>query len=402
MDARASVWCETWPITICICHRARSPVACRPHAPLFEPLGQALMDRLRSERHWHAHETRWAVFVDTEGRVGHRWYLWVFHARSVVHYVLDPARSAQVVTDELDSVKDAKDVRAVKKAILSCDRYSAYKKFARLHPGVVLAFCWAHQRRDFLELATRHPPCKAWALEWVGAIGQLYHLNAVRLQTLRDGDGDSDARGAAQAALHEAMQCLGDRREHALADPQLAAPARKVLHSMVAHWDGLTVFVHAPGCPWTTTPPSATCAGRSWDARISTARVPGGRANSPPRWTACSPRSGCGRLMRAPGWALTCRPAPTTPIGRRPISHPFFPGPWTRPGWWPCAQCRRVSVPLPMPVAKCSTLHEHELQAKTPARVTNRLTVADGQPTRHTAEICRIFTNEKNPITVSR
>ena len=150
-------------------HARRWPAG---HTPLFEPLGQALMDRLRSERHWHAHETRWAVFVDTEGRVGHRWYLWVFHARSVVHYVLDPARSAQVVTDELDSVKDAKDVRAVKKAILSCDRYSAYKKFARLHPGVVLAFCWAHQRRDFLELATRHPLCKAWALEWVDANGR--------------------------------------------------------------------------------------------------------------------------------------------------------------------------------------------------------------------------------------
>ena len=218
-------------------------------APLFEPVGQALMDRLRSERHWHADETRWAVFVNTEGKVGHRWYLWVFHARSVVHYVLDPARSAQVVTDELAGLNDDQEVRDVKEAILSCDRYSAYKKFARLHPGVVLAFCWAHQRRDFLELATRHPPCKAWALEWVDAIGQIYHLNAVRVQTLRDGNGDGDARDAAQAALHEAVQCLGERRECALADPQLAAPARKVLHSMAAHWSGLTVFMDAPWVP---------------------------------------------------------------------------------------------------------------------------------------------------------
>jgi Transposase IS66 family len=34
--------------------------------------------------------------------------------------------------------------------VIICDRYSAYKKFARLHPGVLLAFCWAHQRRDLL------------------------------------------------------------------------------------------------------------------------------------------------------------------------------------------------------------------------------------------------------------
>lgn len=143
-------------------------------APLFEPIAQALMDRLRSEQHLHADETRWAVFVDVEGKVGHRWCLWVFHARSVVHYVLDQARSAQVVTNELAGVKQA---------ILSCDRYSAYKKFARLHPGVVLAFCWAHQRRDFLELATRHPTCEPWAFEWADAIGELYRLNAMRLQT---------------------------------------------------------------------------------------------------------------------------------------------------------------------------------------------------------------------------
>lgn len=115
-------------------------------APLFGPIAQALMARLRSEQHLHADETRWAVFMDIEGKVGHRWYLWVFHARSVVHYVLDQARSSQVVADELAGIKQA---------ILNCDRYSAYKKFARLHPGVVLAFCWAHQRRDFSSVGPR-------------------------------------------------------------------------------------------------------------------------------------------------------------------------------------------------------------------------------------------------------
>lgn len=113
-------------------------------APLFQPLKQAFIAQLRSEQHWHADETRWAVFAGTLGKVGHRWYLWVFHASTVVHYVLEQTRSAQVVTDEL---------LGIERGVISCDRYSAYKKFARLHPGVVLAYCWAHQRRDFLELA---------------------------------------------------------------------------------------------------------------------------------------------------------------------------------------------------------------------------------------------------------
>lgn len=205
-------------------------------APLFEPMGQALIAQLRSERHLHADETRWAVFVNLEGKANHRWYLWVFHARSVVHYVLDQTHSAQVVTHELSGIKQA---------ILSCDRYAAYKKFARLHPGVVLAYCWAHQRRDFIELANAHPPCERWALDWIDAIGQLYHLNALRLQA----PPGSAARAGAQDHLQQAMQRLADQRERALADPRLPEPERKVLQSMATHWSGLSVFVGAPWVP---------------------------------------------------------------------------------------------------------------------------------------------------------
>ncbi len=73
-------------------------------APLFEPLDLALASKLRSESHWHADETRWAVFVEAAGKVGHRWYLWVFHSSSVVHYVLDESRSAEVIEGELAGV----------------------------------------------------------------------------------------------------------------------------------------------------------------------------------------------------------------------------------------------------------------------------------------------------------
>ena len=48
--------------------------------------------------------------------------------------MLDPSRSAQVVEDELGEVACG---------IISCDRYSAYKKFVRLHPTFKLAFYWA-------------------------------------------------------------------------------------------------------------------------------------------------------------------------------------------------------------------------------------------------------------------
>ena len=205
-------------------------------APLFEPLELALVSKLRSERHWHADETRWAVFVELEGKVGHRWYLWVFHSRSVVHYVLDESRSTAVIEGELAGVE---------RGVISCDRYAAYKKFARLHPGVVLAFCWAHQRRDYLELANAYPELSPWSMVWVDAIAELYHLNSLRLQA-QEG---STERATRDCALRQAMQRMVSRHDAALADPTLAEPAAKVLQSMKGHWPGLRVFVDQPWVP---------------------------------------------------------------------------------------------------------------------------------------------------------
>ena len=73
-------------------------------APLFEPIDAALLKQLRLQKHWHADETRWAMFVEMAGKIRHRWYLWVFHSAQVVHYVLDSSRASQVVIDEFEGV----------------------------------------------------------------------------------------------------------------------------------------------------------------------------------------------------------------------------------------------------------------------------------------------------------
>lgn len=201
---------------------------------MFKPLETALQTKLRTEPYWHADETRWAVFVDMQGKVGHRWYLWVFQSRSVVHYMVDPSRAAEVIIAELDGVDGG---------IISCDRYSGYKRFARLNPGVVLAFCWAHQRRDFLALANSYPQSAEWALQWVDRIGHLYHLNDSRLKA----PSDSPQRASAQFALEQAVQQMARDCAAGAAHHETFPPAAKVLQSMTAHWDGLTVFV---ACPW--------------------------------------------------------------------------------------------------------------------------------------------------------
>ena len=105
--------------------------------------------------------------------------------------------------------------------IISCDRYSAYKKFARLPPTFLLAFCWAHQRRDFLELGNAHPLMLAWAIAWVDAIAQLYRLNDLRL---------NEPRGSARYTEHDlalrgALQDMAEQRARALSEATLFEPA---------------------------------------------------------------------------------------------------------------------------------------------------------------------------------
>jgi len=206
-------------------------------APLFAPLHEALRDKLRSEPHWHADETRWEVFVELQGKVGHRWYLWVFQSRSVVHYVLDESRSSTVVESELAGVEHG---------YLSCDRHGAYKKHARQHPGIVLAFCWAHQRRDWLMLGNDHPELQAWAMQWVEQIAQLYHLHGLRAQAGAHGGANGGEFAALDAQLRRAVQGMAEQRDAALADATTHSAARKVLLSMKRHWAGLTVFVEQP------------------------------------------------------------------------------------------------------------------------------------------------------------
>jgi transposase len=65
-------------------------------APLFEPLVEALYQKQMAETLFHNDETRWLVFVEIEGKVGYRWYLWMTRSDSVVMFDLDPSRSTAV------------------------------------------------------------------------------------------------------------------------------------------------------------------------------------------------------------------------------------------------------------------------------------------------------------------
>jgi transposase len=205
--------------------------------PLLEPLYEAFVEYSRQQTLWHADETRWLVFAMIEGKVGYRWYLWVFHGRDVVVFVLAAGRAHEVPEEHLGPEAHG---------IMVVDRYKAYQVIEQVKKGlIVLAFCWAHVRRDFVGVARTWPEQEGWALAWLEGIGQLYALNDARLEVRQE----PAAFASADTALRGAVRALAAQGEAELADPQVHPARRKVLESLGDHWTGLTVFVEHPEVP---------------------------------------------------------------------------------------------------------------------------------------------------------
>jgi transposase len=204
--------------------------------PLFLPIYQALQERNRLSAYQQADETRWLVFVEKDGKQGHRWWLWVFNGEDTVVYVLDPARSHDVPEGHFT---------AGISVVLMVDRLASYKAMAPVKAGlIVLAFCWAHVRRDFITVAKGFPELKPWALAWLKQIRQAYCYNRERLPHV-----GMPAFATPDAQLRAVMDQMETTAATQLADRQLRQPCRKVLVSLQEHWTGLTRFVDDPRIP---------------------------------------------------------------------------------------------------------------------------------------------------------
>lgn len=204
--------------------------------PLFTPIYEALVERNRTSPYQQADETRWLVFVDKEGKQGHRWWLWVFNGQDTAVYVLDHRRSHDVPEGHFT---------AGISVVLVVDRLASYKAMAPVKAGlIVLAFCWAHVRRDFITVAKSFPELKPWAIEWLKRIREAYCCNRERLQGL-----DTPAFAAADARLRQVMEQMQTEATKQLADSTLRLPCQKVLQSLQEHWTGLFRFVDDPRIP---------------------------------------------------------------------------------------------------------------------------------------------------------
>ena len=189
---------------------------------LFEPFADTILTHQNETALRHADETSWRVQeLRGEDRSSRAW-LWTSLSNDAVYFHIDPSRSAEAAHKLFAG--------ALLCTVIVCDRYSAYKKLARLLGGVViLAFCWAHVRRDFIEGAAGQVELTHWCRGWIGRIAETYRLNEARLEHYDPGiKRQTPSFDAAQDALKEALDGLFAQAARELAElPDQAARPRR-------------------------------------------------------------------------------------------------------------------------------------------------------------------------------
>ena len=123
--------------------------------PLFEPLAKAILAHQNTAPLRHADETTWRVRAYREKGRSSRAWLWTSVSRDALYYHIDSSRSAEVAMKLFGSTDGP--------VVLVCDRLSTYKRLARELDGkVILLWCWAHQRRSYIDRAAGRVRLRRW------------------------------------------------------------------------------------------------------------------------------------------------------------------------------------------------------------------------------------------------
>ncbi len=213
--------------------------------PLFEPLAEAILAHQNTAALRHADETSWRVQAYREKGRSSRAWLWTSVSPDAVYYHIDPSRSAEVAMKLFGSTKGI--------VVLVCDRFSAYRKLARELAGrVILQWCWAHQRRSFIDCAAGRVRLRRWCQRWIERIAEIYRLNDARLEHYDPAHPlgrQSPTFDVAHAKLKKAVDELFAAADAELAGLTDRARRAKPLRSLVKHREGLCVFVDKPFVP---------------------------------------------------------------------------------------------------------------------------------------------------------
>lgn len=202
-------------------------------ALLLAPVHERLLDHLRASTKLFADETTAPVLDPGRGRTktGQLWAYarddrpWGGTDPPAVAYLYAPDRKAERPIAHLAGFT----------GVLQVDGYAGYRVLAERH-GVKLAFCWAHVRREFIDLAAKG--ASPIAAEVLTRVAALYRIE--REIAGLSAEARRLARGERSRPLLEALErFLRDKLALISQKSTLAVAIRYA----TSRWAGLTLFV---------------------------------------------------------------------------------------------------------------------------------------------------------------
>ena len=199
----------------------------------LRPLRDRILEELRRSERLFADETTAPVLDPGRGRTktGQLWAyarddrLWGGHSPPMVAYVYAPDRKGERAEAHLGDFA----------GILQVDGYGGYTALAKRRQGIQLAFCWAHARRKFYELADKSPV----ATEVLRRIALLYviegEVRGLPAEQRRDARNDRS-----RVHVDDLRQYLEAKNRQVSAKSKLGEAIRYALN----RWDGLSRFLN--------------------------------------------------------------------------------------------------------------------------------------------------------------
>lgn len=195
---------------------------------LLKSIYRAMVKKLGQRNYLQVDETT-TRYLDPEEKKGSRQgYFWVYNdPGGEVVFQWDPSRSHEVPLKFLGEFR----------GVVQVDGYGGYEALERKRSGqIVLAHCWAHVRRDFIEAEAEAPRPAAWVLRQI----QLLYAVEAGLRKQKAGPVLKEARRAAGTTMILKRLKRGLERLRGRTLP--GGGFSKAIEYVLTRWDGLSRF----------------------------------------------------------------------------------------------------------------------------------------------------------------
>jgi len=178
-----------------------------------------------------ADETHWKLLSESSksGKSSKRWQVWAVVSDKHVCYRIQDGRGLEQAETLLDNYR----------GVVMCDGYGVYSALAKKRKALLLAHCWAHVRRKFVEIEETAPGECTEVLDLIGALFELE-------RRARDADA------ATLLAMRRAESKPIVDKIDAWAGAQRALPSSalgRAIAYMHGVWPGLLVFLNNAEVP---------------------------------------------------------------------------------------------------------------------------------------------------------